>query len=147
MRGVWLILGLIGLSTAAVSPAVQAHGAKLQTRTRLTVEVQATYDSGDPMKAAQVQVYSPQNPDSPYLKGTTDSQGVYRFVPPESGNWEVAVRQAGHGDITVIPVDLETSTVVDPSTDQLIVWQRMIIIGSVIWGCVGTALYFRRRQT
>ena len=55
------------------------------------------------------------------------------------------MRQAGHGDITVIPVsEAGVITTEFSNSAGLTPLQRGIVAGAVIWGCVGTALYFRR---
>ncbi len=135
-----MVLGLLGLPTIAL-----AHGAHIQARTAEAIEIQAAYDSGDPMQQAQVQVYAPDDPQTPVFTGMTDDAGRYVFVPDQPGDWEVSVRQAGHGDITVIPVtDNETLAATFKNSTGLSGWQRAIVAGAVTWGCVGTALYFRR---
>ncbi|MEO1297262.1 MAG: hypothetical protein AAFW75_16035 [Cyanobacteria bacterium J06636_16] len=55
------------------------------------------------------------------------------------------LRQAGHGEIVVIPV-AEAGVVAAEvaGSSKLTTLQRGIVAGAVIWGCVGTALYFRR---
>jgi nickel transport protein len=138
---------------------VLAHGAHIDYQPTASIQIQARFDSGDPMQGAQVTVYSPADPSAPWLQGTTDDQGQFVFVPDASapGNWEVTVRQAGHGDIVSIPVggSAEESTdmaavVADTPTQgaaalgQLTPMQQGITIGAVIWGFVGTALFFAR---
>ena len=126
-------------------PAI-AHGARIETRSTSAVQVQATYDSGEPMAEAQVQIFAPGDPKNPAFMGTTDSQGQYVFVPSQSGDWEVSVRQAGHGDIAVVPIgtDSVTPAVIGTFDTSLNPLQRFLIAGAVTWGCVGTALYFMR---
>ncbi|MDB9525510.1 carboxypeptidase-like regulatory domain-containing protein [Oscillatoria sp. CS-180] len=122
-----------------------AHGAHIQSRATSAVEIQAAYDTGEPMAAAQVQVFAPDDPQSPVFTGTTDEAGHFVFVPNQPGNWEISVRQAGHGDIAVIPV--EANGAIAPefiNSTSLSPLQRIIISAAVAWGCVGTALYFRR---
>ena len=160
-----------------------AHGVTIEYQPTESIQVQAEYDSGEPMKEAQVMVYSPENLSEPWTQGTTDEQGQYVFVPDPSqpGNWEVTVRQAGHGDIVVIPVGEDDGAVADgdasgadgdapgadgdaPGADgeavaeptsetqsepasqtaQLSPVQQGITIGAVIWGFIGTALFFAR---
>jgi nickel transport protein len=136
--GVLVVLG--GLPTVA-----QAHGAHIQSRSRQAVEIQATYDSGEPLAEAQVQVYGPDDPQTPRFTGLTDDQGRYLFTPDQSGDWEVSVRQAGHGDIAVIPVTAEGAVAAAYRNDSsLTPLQRGLMAAAVTWGCVGTALYFRR---
>lgn len=100
---VLLLAGWGGLVTVA---PVFAHGAKLEYQPINGIEVRARYDSGEPMKAAQINIYAPDNPSEPWMTGTTDDEGRFVFTPDPSrpGTWEVMVRQAGHGDILAIPV-------------------------------------------
>lgn len=146
-----LIAGLMG----AVGPAAPAlaHGAHITYRPATAIEIEAVYDSGEPMQAAQVQVYSPENPSEPWLQGTTDDQGKFVFTPDPAlvGNWEVMVRQAGHGDVATIPVGggdeaeaAETEVATAAAPTELSPVQKGITMGSVIWGFVGTALFFSR---
>jgi nickel transport protein len=133
-------LGAIALPTAAL-----AHGAHIELRATQALEIQAMYDSGEPMKGAQVQVFSPQDPRTPYLTGLTDDRGHFAFTPTSPGNWEVSVRQAGHGDIKVIPVEVGGAIATSFTTSsRLSPLQRGIMAAAVTWGCVGTALYFWR---
>jgi len=156
-------LGLSLLSLMSLPAIALAHGTNIQSRTTAAVEIQASYDSGEPMAEAQVQVYAPDEPQTPAFSGVTDTDGRYVFVPNQPGDWEVSVRQAGHGDITVISVAGETeagATVAEgeraiapealpaavefSQSSGLSPLQRGIVAAAVTWGCVGTALYFRR---
>jgi nickel transport protein len=169
-----LILGLgstgLGATTGGL-PAL-AHGVVLNHRQVDSVEVQAIFESGEPMAGAQVVVYAPDSPQEAWQQGTTDDQGRFNFVPDpaQPGNWEVMVRQAGHGSIITVPVAADpaaapgsetapadpegaataagagapaANSVISPSTTLSPV-QRGITIGSVIWGFIGTALFFAR---
>ncbi|MEO0349671.1 MAG: carboxypeptidase regulatory-like domain-containing protein [Cyanobacteria bacterium P01_A01_bin.15] len=71
------------------------------------LNMQSTFSNGEPLKGAKVNVYSPNNPVTPWTQGVTDSQGRYSFKPDHdlTGNWEVVIRQQGHGDILTIPVN------------------------------------------
>jgi len=137
--------GLALASTTAPAlgwaPSALAHGAHL-THRAAGIEVTATYDGGQPMVGAQVQVYAPDDPSTPWAVGTTDDEGRYWFTPDaeQPGNWEVMVRQAGHGDVLAIPVG-QTEIVPVASASPL---QRGVAAGAVVWGCVGTALFFAR---
>ncbi|NER80846.1 MAG: carboxypeptidase regulatory-like domain-containing protein [Leptolyngbya sp. SIO1D8] len=134
------LIGILATPTIAI-----AHRVQIQSRTTTAVQIQATYDSGEPMAEAQVQVYSPEDPETPLFSGTADESGRYLFVPDQPGDWEVSVRQAGHGDIAVIPVSEAGNIAIEFTNDiGLTGLQRGIVAGAVAWGCVGTALYFRR---
>lgn len=145
LRGLWPSLRLAALGLLSMPAIALAHGTQIQARMTSAVEIQATYDNQAPMAGAQVQVFSPSDPQTPVMTGSTDEEGKFRFTPDQDGNWEVAVRQAGHGSIAVIPVSLD-GTIADnlAPSPGLTGLQRGIVAGAVTWGCVGTALYFRR---
>lgn len=155
-----IVLGGIGWQTEAI-----AHGVAIQYQSTQAYEIRAVYDSGEPMAEAQVAVFAPSNPAEPWLQGTTDQAGRFLFTPNASGNWEVQVRQAGHGDIVTIPVaradatrpDGSDAAAANPSPDTVVAssnaiakstsyspLQKGLMMGSVIWGCLGTALFFSR---
>ncbi|MEM6254701.1 MAG: carboxypeptidase-like regulatory domain-containing protein [Cyanobacteria bacterium P01_D01_bin.156] len=71
------------------------------------LRMQSTFSNGAPLKGAKVNVYSPNNPVTPWKQGVTDGEGRFSFSPDESlpGDWEVTIRQQGHGDILTVPVD------------------------------------------
>lgn len=137
--------GVVAIALSATPSAALAHGAHIQARTASAIEIQAAYDSGEPMAEAQVQVFAPDDPKTPVFSGITDTAGRFVFVPTQPGDWEISVRQAGHGDIAVIPVAGE-GAIADGfvQSNSLNGLQRMIIAAAVAWGCVGTALYFSR---
>jgi len=136
-----LILGL-GLPINAY-----AHGAKIEYTVNMTIEIVATYDNGEPMAGAQVTVYAPDDPFTPWLTGVCDDEGRFSFIPDTSkpGIWDVQVRQAGHGDIVHIPIG--EGTVGTGGTGGYTSLQIVLMAACVIWGSVGTALYFSRRRS
>ncbi|WLT38579.1 carboxypeptidase-like regulatory domain-containing protein [Synechocystis sp. B12] len=162
-----------GILTQTV-PAL-AHGVKVEHHSVAAIAVAAHYDSGQPMAEAQVLVYAPDNSSQPWLTGVTDKEGKFTFTPAgdRPGNWEVAVRQGGHGNMITIPWQPETkvndstdaanaSNALTSNTNQgppeitaasvpdanaaLSPIQRGITLGAVIWGFVGTALFFSRSK-
>ena len=158
--------GLAAIAIVTMPLIALAHGAHIQSRTTSAIEIKASYDNGEPMAEAQVQVYSPEDPQTPLFTGITDKDGEFVFVPDQPGDWEVSVRQAGHGDIAVIPVETGSTEVSDTeeadsievnnteipltiaedfsSSATLSPLQRTVIAGAVTWGFVGTALFFWR---
>ncbi|MGG6240170.1 carboxypeptidase regulatory-like domain-containing protein [Nodosilinea sp. AN01ver1] len=153
---------LLSLALASGAAPVLAHGVTVEHRQVSSVELEARFETGEPMANAQVLIYAPGNPTEVWQDGTTDDQGRFSFAPDTSqpGTWEVMVRQAGHGVLTTIPVAASTSggepaatpateaeaganSLISPSTTLSPV-QRGITIGSVIWGFIGTALFFAR---
>lgn len=141
------LLCLIGWTSRS-----SAHGVAIDYQPTPAYAINAAYDTGEPMPNAQVAVFSPDDPANPWLTGTTDAQGQFIFSPSAPGNWEVQVRQAGHGDIVVIPVGEDVVSVnrdgaersVAGAVDRYTPLQKSLMIGSVIWGFVGTALFFAR---
>lgn len=148
-----------------------AHGVGITYEATEAIALQANYDSGEPMAEAQVTVYSPEDPSTPWLTGTADQSGRFVFAPDTStpGNWEVQVRQAGHGEILNIPIGGEegvlgasadgtsesglsvasgesNSQIASGIGDNLSVPQKGLMAVSVIWGFVGTALFFLARK-
>ncbi|MCU0524122.1 MAG: carboxypeptidase-like regulatory domain-containing protein [Elainella sp. Prado103] len=155
------------------SVPVLAHGVAIEYQPTSAYEIRATFDTGEPMANAQVAVYAPTEPTQPWLTGTTDAEGRFVFSPSTSGNWEVQIRQAGHGDVLVIPVqptgsmtsqapqptgDIGSSqpasqstspNTVPPSSGSINSYtplQKGLMMGAVSWGCIGTALFFVRSR-
>jgi nickel transport protein len=148
-----------------------SHGA-IATVTR-TFSVEAIYSSGQPMASAQVVVYSPDNPNEPWITGQTNQQGKFEFSPDTPGNWEVVIRQAGHGTTVNVPVEAQaiaqiddiptetlteapqttaspqttakaTSAIVSSSAPLAHPLQRWASAGAALWGLIGTVLFFSR---
>ncbi len=142
--GLVLLCGQPGWSHAAIATVTQ------------TFSVQASYSSGQPMASAQVVVYSPQNPSDPWITGQTNEQGEFEFNPDSEGNWEVVIRQAGHGTTVNVPVGdtqvaqgqanqtrakTTTALVSEPLAHPI---QRWVSAGAAFWGLIGTVLFFSR---
>jgi nickel transport protein len=140
--------------------SARSHGVTLQYQTTSAIEVQAIYDSGQPLADAQVTVYAPDDPSQPWQTGTTDEQGRFHFIPAgahSEGTWDVQIRSAGHGGMINIPASqaaTSNDSVAAPSLPlagssraQLTPLQTAVVVGSIIWGCVGTALFFRRASS
>lgn len=141
----WKLAALCALLIAlGITATAFAHGAKIEYKIGLTVEIHAAYDSGEPMAGAQVTVFAPDNPSTPWLTGSCDKEGRFAFTPDTSkpGTWDVQVRQAGHGDIIHLPIgeNVALSGATGYTTLQIV-----LMSACVIWGFIGTALFFRRR--
>lgn len=169
--GIWTIgsasIALMGTIAATATTAI-AHGANITLQDVRAYEIQAVYDSGEPMVKAQVSVFGSDNPQVPIETGTTDDQGRWVWVADQPGTWTFQVRQAGHGglaEIEVLPqgeaVDLvspDGATTTNSTSSQALAAHQMrgpatsplprwIAIGSVLWGAIGTALFFSRRSS
>lgn len=145
----WLIVSGLPGETAL------AHGAKIQYLESYAITIQATYDDGTPMKEAQVVVYAPNDLANPWLKGVTDERGYFSFVPDAdiSGDWDVKVRQSGHGDIVSIPLAEGNLAADNPQkmtlsgTNNYSPVQKMVMATVGVWGFIGTALFFSRKES
>lgn len=135
-----LILGL-GVTTKAL-----AHGAKIEYTVNVAIELVATYDNGEPMAGAQFVVYAPDAPSTAWLTGFCDDEGRFSFIPDTSkpGTWDVQVRQAFHGAWVYIPIGEDAA--VTGSSGGYTTLQIVLMALCVVWGTVGTALYFSRRK-
>jgi nickel transport protein len=141
----WKLIFLLAATlTLLTVTTASAHGAKIEYRVTRLVEITALFDTGEPIRGGQVTVYAPDDPATPYLTGTTDEEGRFSFTPdPEIlGTWDVQVRQAGHGDIVHIPLGEGHATEGSTGFTTL----QLVVMGAcVLWGLMGTALYFSRK--
>lgn len=128
---------------------VFAHGVVADYKKVPGIEIAAAYDNGVPMSGAQVTVYAPDDPAQAWLRADLDEQGKFSFVPDRSiaGNWSVQVRDAGHGAMIHIPVDESGIEAAEPlSGREFSTPQKAAIVLIVLWGSIGTALYFSGRK-
>ena len=148
MKWILILPLFLGSSLVAIDQA-NAHGALIEYKTTKAIEIQSRYDTGEPLANAQVTIYAPDNPNTPWQTGMTDEKGKFVFTPDTNiaGYWEVKVRQAGHGGLVSIPVETTTAMTNTQSSQNslhLNFWQRGLMIGAVIWGGIGTALFFMK---
>jgi len=162
-------LGAIGMTGAigAIAPAADAHGADVRLENVRAYRLEATYDSGEPMAGAQVRAFHSDDPKTAAHTGTTDDEGRWLWVADRTGSWTFQVRQAGHGSATnieVAPLDGSTADLANDAsadsassatapgaaaaTNRAAVaakpLPRWVALASVIWGAIGTALFFSR---
>ena len=144
-RVIAAIIGFLALGLVVPTKAY-AHGVNIEYTSNVEIEIVARYDTGGPMAGAQVVVYSPDDPATPWLTGVCDDEGRFSFIPDTSkpGIWDVQVRKAGHGDIIHIPVGGDTTTA--GGIGGYTTLQIGLMVACVVWGSVGTALYFSRRR-
>jgi nickel transport protein len=126
-----------------------AHGITVNYSIEPTIQLQAEYESGQPIADAQVLVYAPNNSQEPWLTGMANDQGQFEFRPDRAqpGPWTIQIQQAGRGDTLTIDLtgDSEVATVLVGNSGLTNV-QKGVMGGAIVWGCVGTALFFRAKQ-
>ncbi|MEB3230942.1 MAG: carboxypeptidase-like regulatory domain-containing protein [Leptolyngbyaceae bacterium] len=133
---------------------VLAHGVQIESEPIQSLQMRALFESGDPMANAQVTIYSPADLQTPWQQLSTDENGYFVFTPDPAipGNWEVQVRQAGHGDLVRVAVDDNSSGLPlayaggTPYSGGQSPVQKWGTIAAAVWGFVGTALFFSQRQ-
>ena len=151
MNRFYFFLALV--AAIALPKQVLAHGANIEYKETEAITIQAKYDDGKPMADAQVVIYAPSDRASPWLKGTTDESGSFTFVPDTNaeniGDWDVKVRQSGHGDITSIPVQdkLAVNKMTVASGAGYTPTQKLVMAAAVGWGFIGTGLFFARSKS
>jgi len=130
-----------------VTAPVFGHGARVIWEIQGdSVHIAASFDDGQPLDRAQVTVFSGAAPSVPYIVGVTDENGEYSFLPDreESLDWDVQVRSAGHGDI--VHLSLAEESIVHTEQGIFTTLQIVLMSACVIWGFVGTALFFASRR-
>ncbi len=145
VRALTLIVTMAFLVLAMPAEVALGHGVELSVAPHESIEVNAAYEAGEPMAGAQVAVFAPGEPAEPWLRGSVDEEGRFFFVPDSDrpGTWEVQVRQAGHGGI--VRIEVEPAGVVEVTGGGLTPLQKALMAACVLWGSIGTALYFKRR--
>lgn len=128
---------------------VSAHGIEIDMSEVGAIEIHARYDTGEPMVNAQVSIYAPSDKAMPWQLGEADADGYFVFVPDReiAGTWDVQVRTAGHGDWVYIDVAEGSVTGLTGSSGGLTVAQIVMMSAAIIWGFIGTALYFMCPKT
>jgi len=132
-----------------LSNTALAHAAFVSVSDSRAVTVRAYFDTGEPMAGAQIAIFAPDSPRQPWVMGAMDEDGRFTFVPSQPGRWMVQARQAGHGAVNYF--EWEAGEAFEREADftqsASLSWiQKLIIVGSLGWGCVGTALYVLRRR-
>ncbi len=155
----FFLLPLIIFPVFTWSGTAFAHSTKIEYQQTRAIEIEATYHDGTPMKNAQVVIYAPNDPATPWIKGMTDDRGRYIFIPDysQTGNWDVKVRQSGHGGIITIPVaassngdsnseiTFDRDRILSPTAEYTSM-QKLVMAAVGVWGFVGTALFFSKRK-
>jgi nickel transport protein len=146
-RGVPRLPAALIVFLLAGGVALHAHGTEYQLLAGGVVGVRAAFDTGQPMADAPVLVFAPGE-SHPELKTSTDHRGVVCFAPDRPGLWVLQVRaQGGHG--MRINLQVDQSMVASPAQARqgsFSAWQKLIMAASVVWGFLGTALFFRSRR-
>ena len=149
MRNKWRVIAAVmgvGILCLLLPAGALAHGVSIQYSSDIEITIVARYDSGEPMAGAQVVVYAPDAPSTSWLTGVCDDEGRFSFTPDSSrpGIWDVQVRLAGHGGMVHISIGEDAAT--GGGIGGYSYLQIALMAACVIWGSIGTALYFWPRR-
>lgn len=125
-----------------------AHGTQYEIIYPKEVTIQAKYNSGLPMSVCQVLFYKPLQEKASF-ETMTDLNGLFSFIPSESGTWICKVRdQEGHGLRINLNIgkDLRLMDAQNHHHQHFSLAQKIIMSFCIIWGLVGTALFFQARK-
>lgn len=91
-------------------PGAAAHGTDYRVLDQAPViAAEFFYADKEPMRYAEVLVFSPENQDVEYQNGRTDQNGKFAFCPETSGKWRINVNDGmGHAvraEISVKPAE------------------------------------------
>lgn len=99
-------------ATVGISRPTLAHNVETNyvLSSQNELEIQVMFSTGEPFESAPVQIYSPDNFETPILEGSTDEEGRFAFeadTSVDAGEWKMKIGELGHGDILLVPVDEE----------------------------------------
>lgn len=146
MKRKLLIMLIISLLSLGVANMAYAHGVKITHQANMAFDISAAFDTGEQLEGAQVTIFAPDNPSKPWSTGVCDKNGHFTFTPDFSkpGNWAVQVRKGGHGGLIHISVGEDMAASGSTGYTAL---QMVLMAGCVVWGLVGTGLFFSRRKS
>jgi len=146
MKRILMALAVICFLLAGAATTAFAHGVEITYNSTSAIQVTARYDTGEPISEGEVIIYAPNDPARPWATGKCDENGVFTFTPDPAlqGTWSVQVRKAGHGGVVHIPLE---GNAVQAGGTGFSTGQIVLMSACVIWGFVGTALFFSRRKS
>jgi nickel transport protein len=118
-----------------------SHGINADIITTGVIGVKFSYDGLSPMKNAIVKIYSPDNYDAPSLTSRSNEQGIVFFLPDKKGEWIIMAKDDG-GHTTRVNIPVTENMIAKSSGSSLSYLQKIIIAVCVIWGLIGTGLFF-----
>ncbi|NJM95778.1 MAG: carboxypeptidase regulatory-like domain-containing protein [Acaryochloridaceae cyanobacterium CSU_5_19] len=143
----FLLLAIVGLPSKALGHAIETN---YVLENSSNVKFTATFSSGEPLGNAKVNIYSPNNPDTPAIETTTNEKGEFTFVPdPKAqGDWEVSIKKEGHADYLTVPVNPKGVDInqISAAPHQNIPQGTLPLGAMVIASGIGTAVISARRQ-
>ncbi len=145
MRNIIIIISLLVPIISA--DKVFAHGSKYEL-IKTGIGIKALYSDDSPMSDSDVEVFSPVDDQKKYSTGITDRAGRFYFFPDKTGKWKIKVSD-GMGHAVEAMLDVNERMVLEDkpgnSHGGFSTGQSIIMVLCVVWGFIGTALYFKRK--
>ncbi len=115
---VFLILSLLFLLALGPRPAA-AHGTDHRIlNPESAVAVEFVYSDNEPIRYAEVLVFSPENDEIEYQNGRTDANGRFVFYPNITGQWRIQAND-GTGHLEKAVVDIQKGNHGDTRLDGI----------------------------
>lgn len=149
----WLPLLFVLLSLTVCPAPALAHSVLTDYRlVAESLEIQASFTTGEALNGAEVVVYAPNDPTHPWLKGVTDPEGNFAFEPDRAlpGEWVVKIGAGDHGDELAVPVsnqgiDIDAISH-SPYESPHPFAKQMIVAGVLLGSSLGTTGLIRWRR-
>lgn len=124
-----------------------SHGTEYEIIRSELVVIRASLDTGEAMAESDVLIFAPGETDVSD-KTITDKDGVFSFLPDKPGTWIIQVRgKEGHGLRINLDIDESLKLAADQNLSSAIpLLQKIVMVICVLWGFIGTFLYFKRRK-
>jgi len=149
-------LGTVALAAPALAHQVETFyffdpaPATAEEALGAVIEFQSTFSTGEPFAGATVEIFAPNDADTPWQVLTTDEEGRFSFVPDETiqGDWEISIEQEGHADYWTVPVGetgvVYDSIVLEDTTDRHVAGASGLVAAAALLGAGALGL---RRQS
>lgn len=135
----------VSLFVLVAKGGVYAHGLEYEVSTREAFAVRLFYSDGEMMSYAPYKVFPPGG-GSVFQNGLTDKNGMVVFSPDSPGEWRVQANDdLGHGARVMVNVGVGNMKPTGVAVGSLSALQKVLMALCVVWGAIGTALFYRRR--
>jgi nickel transport protein len=123
-----------------------SHGVSTKIINKGIVGIRFAYEGGNPFSNVKVKIYSPDDASTPFIVASTDTAGYVYFAPTKRGEWIIVAKdEGGHAKRVNLNVD-ESFAVQSAASGNLNSLQKLILGIAVVWGFIGTALFFKSRK-
>jgi nickel transport protein len=143
-----LCLGLFLQPGAALAHAVETY----YQVTPNTVETASSFSTGEVFHDAPVVIFAPGEAETPWLEGTTDTDGKFVMQPDltVTGDWSIEIGEGSHWDRVEVPVsdrgiELESVSYIDGHHPHFHFSNQFMVAGIAIGAGLGSR--FLRRTT